>query len=177
MSKRHGTVVTLEDVTDALGVDAARYALARYSSDSTIDIDVELWTRATRDNPVYYVQYAHARIASLLRNAAELGVVRGEEFDPGLLDHERELDLLKVLGEFPQIVATAAELREPHRVARYCEELAGTYHRFYDSCRVLPQGDEPATALTRARLWLVEAARIVLANGLSLLGVSAPDRM
>jgi arginyl-tRNA synthetase len=177
MSKRAGTMVTLEDLVDAIGVDAARYALARYSTDSPIDIDVELWTRATRDNPVYYVQYAHARIASLLRNAAELGVSRGDEFDPGLLGHEKEQELLKALGEFPQVVASAAELREPHRIARYCEELAGTYHRFYDSCRVLPQGDEVATDLTRARLWLVEASRTVLANGLGLLGVSAPDRM
>ena len=177
MSKRHGTVVVLEDVVDAIGVDAARYALARYSMDSPIDIDVDLWTRARNDNPVFYVQYAHARIASLLRNAAELGASRGEDFDPGLLSHEKEHELLKALGEFPQIVATAAELREPHRVARYCEALAGTYHRFYDSCRVLPAGDEPVTDLTRARLWLVEAARTVLANGLGLLGVSAPERM
>ena len=177
MSKRHGTVVTLEDLVDAIGVDAARYALARYSADSPIDIDVELWTRATRDNPVYYVQYAHARIASLLRNAAELGISRGDDLDPGLLAHEKEHELLTALGEFPQVVATAAELREPHRVARYGEELAGTYHRFYDSCRVLPVGDEPVTDLTRARLWLVEASRIVLANGLALLGVTAPARM
>lgn len=177
MSKRHGTVVSLEDLIDAIGVDAARYALARYSPDSPIDIDVELWTRASRDNPVYYVQYAHARIASLLRNAAELGITRGDDFEPGLLSHEKEHELLTALGEFPQVVASAAELREPHRVARYCEALAGTYHRFYDSCRVLPQGDEPATDLTVARLWLVEASRTVLANGLSLLGVTAPDRM
>jgi arginyl-tRNA synthetase len=177
MSKRHGTLVTLEDLVEAIGVDAARYAMARYSADSPIDIDVELWSRATRDNPVYYVQYAHARSASLLRNAADLGVTRGADFDPGLLAHEKEHDLLRALGDFPRVVTTAAELREPHRVARYCEELAGTYHRFYDTCRVLPQGDEPATQLTRARLWLVEASRVVLANGLSLLGVTAPDRM
>jgi arginyl-tRNA synthetase len=177
MSKRHGTVVALEDLVDAVGVDAARYALARYSIDSPIDIDVDLWTSATRDNPVYYVQYAHARIASLLRNAAELGVARGDDYDPGLLTHEKEQELLRALGEFPQLVASAAELREPHRVARYCEELAGTYHRFYDSCRVLPQADELVTDLNRARLWLVEASRIVLANGLDLLGVSTPDRM
>ncbi|MGH3680951.1 MAG: arginine--tRNA ligase, partial [Natronosporangium sp.] len=177
MSKRHGTVVTLDDLVDAIGVDAARYALARYSPDSPIDIDVELWTRTTRDNPVYYVQYAHARIASLLRNAAELGIARGDDFDPGLLGHEKEHELLTALGEFPQAVTSAAELREPHRVARYCENLAGTYHRFYDTCRVLPQGDELPTELTRARLWLVEASRVVLANGLTLLGVTAPDRM
>jgi arginyl-tRNA synthetase len=177
MSKRAGTVVTLEDLVDAIGVDAARYALARYSVDSPIDIDLELWTRATSDNPVYYVQYAHARIASLLRNAAELGISRGEDFDPGLLTHDREGDLLRAIGEFPEIVSTAAELREPHRIARYLEELAGVYHKFYDACRVLPLAGEPATDLTTARLWLVEASRVVLANGLGLLGVSAPDRM
>ena len=177
MSKRAGTVVTLEDMVDAIGVDAARYALARYSVDSPIDLDLDLWTRRTSDNPVFYVQYAHARIASLLRNAADLGVERGADLDPGLLAHERENDLLKALAAFPAIVATGAELREPHRVARYLEELAGTYHRFYDACRVLPQGDEEPTELNRARLWLVEAARIVFANGLALLGVSAPERM
>jgi len=134
-------------------------------------------TRQTNDNPVFYVQYAHARIASLLRNAAEMGVSRGGSYDPALLSHEREGDLLGALGEFPRIVATAAELREPHRVARYLEQLAGTYHRFYDVCRVLPMGDEPVTPLTAARLWLVEATRVVLANGLDLLGVSAPERM
>ena len=177
MSKRAGNVITLADLVDAIGVDAARYALARYSSDSPIDIDLDLWARATNDNPVFYVQYAHARIASLLRNAAELGIARTDDFDPALLDHDREGDLLGALGEFPRIVASAAELREPHRVARYLEQLAGTYHRFYDACRVLPMGDEPATDLTRARLWLVEATRVVLANGLALLGVTAPERM
>jgi arginyl-tRNA synthetase len=177
MSKRHGTVVTLEDLVEAIGVDAARYALARYSADSPIDIDVELWTQHTRDNPVYYVQYAHARIASLLRHAADLGATRGDDFDPSLLAHDKEHELLKALGQFPQVVASAAALREPHRVARYLEDLAGVYHRFYDVCRVLPHGDEPVTDLTRARLWLVEASRIVFANGLGLLGVSAPERM
>ncbi len=177
MSKRAGTVVTLEDLVDAIGVDASRYALARFSVDSPIDLDLDLWTRASSDNPVYYVQYAHARIASLLRHAADLGIARGEDFDPGLLTHEREGDLLRALGEFPEIVSTAAELREPHRVARYLEELAGVYHKFYDACRVLPLAGESATDLTTARLWLVEASRVVLANGLGLLGVSAPDRM
>jgi len=177
MSKRAGTVITLEELIEAIGADAARYALARYSVDSPIDLDIDLWTRRSNDNPVYYVQYAHARIAGVLRNAAEYGLTRGDDFDPGLLSHERENDLLKALGEFPEIVRAAAELREPHRVARYLEELAGTFHKFYDSCRVLPQGDEEPTALNRARLWLVEASRIVLANGLDLLGVSAPERM
>jgi arginyl-tRNA synthetase len=176
MSKRAGTTVTLEELVDAIGADAGRYALARYSTDSTIDLDLDLWARRTSDNPVFYVQYAHARIASLLRNAADLGL-RRDELHPELLDDPREGDLLGALGEFPRVVASAAELREPHRVARYLEELAGTYHRFYDACRVLPRGDEAPSDLHRARLWLVEATRIVLANGLALLGVSAPERM
>jgi arginyl-tRNA synthetase len=179
MSKRAGTVLTLEDFVDALGVDAARYALARYSSDSPIDIDIDLWTRATRDNPVYYVQYVAARTANVARNAAEVGLSRGEpdDFRPELLRHEKENELLKALGQYPAVVASAAELREPHRVARYLEELAGAYHRFYDQCRVLPVGDEPINDLQRARLWLNDATRTVIANGLGLLGVSAPERM
>ncbi|WBB79452.1 arginine--tRNA ligase [Micromonospora sp. WMMD882] len=179
MSKRAGTVVTLEDLVDAIGVDAARYALARYSFDSPIDIDVELWTRASRDNPVYYVQYVAARTASVARNAAEVGLARGDAaaFRPGLLDHEKENELLKALAEFPAVVATAAELREPHRVARYLEDLSGAYHRFYDNCRILPRGDEEVTDRHRARLWLNDATRTVIANGLRLLGVSAPERM
>ena len=177
LSKRAGNLVTLDELVDAVGVDAARYTLARYPADSQMTLDIALVTKHTTDNPVFYVQYAHARISSLLRNAAELGIERGSEFDPALLGHEREGDLLGALGEFPRVVASAAELREPHRVARYLEQLAGTYHRFYDACRVLPMGDEPATDLTRARLWLVEATRIVLANGLGLLGVTAPERM
>ncbi|MBQ0896503.1 arginine--tRNA ligase [Micromonospora purpureochromogenes] len=179
MSKRAGTVVTLEDMVDAIGVDASRYALARYSSDSPIDIDVELWTRATRDNPVYYVQYVAARTASVGRNAAEVGLTRGDAagFRAELLGHEKENELLKALAEFPAVVATAAELRGPHRVARYLEELAGAYHRFYDNCRILPRGDEEVTDLHRARLWLNDATRVVIANGLHLLGVTAPERM
>ncbi|MGH8888223.1 MAG: arginine--tRNA ligase [Acidothermaceae bacterium] len=176
MSKRAGTVVTLEDLIEAVGVDAARYALTRSSADSTLDVDLDLLTRKTNDNPVFYVQYAHARIASVLRHAAELGIDRGE-LDPRLLSHQRENDLLGSLGEFPRVVASSAELREPHRVSRYLEELAGVYHRFYDACRVLPQGDDDVTDLNRARLWLCEATRTVLANGLGVLGVSAPERM
>jgi arginyl-tRNA synthetase len=177
MSKRAGTVVTVDDIVGAIGVDAARYALARYSLDSPIDLDLELWTRRSSDNPVYYVQYAHARIASLLRAAAEAGITRGTGYDPALLSHVRENDLLKALAEFPGVVAGAAELRQPHRVARYLEDLAGAYHRFYDACRVLPRDGEPAGEESRARLWLAEAAGIVLANGLGLLGVTAPDRL
>jgi arginyl-tRNA synthetase len=177
MSKRAGNVVLLADLVEALGVDATRYALARYSSDQMIDLDIDLWTQQTSDNPVFYVQYAHARLSKLQRSAADLGIVRSAEPDLGLLSDEREAALLTSLAEFPRVVATAGELRAPHRVARYLEQLAGTYHRFYDSCRVLPQGDEVATELTDARLWLCEATRIVLANGLRLLGVSAPERM
>jgi arginyl-tRNA synthetase len=179
MSKRAGTVVTLEDFVDALGVDAARYALARYSSDSPIDIDIDLWTRAKNDNPVYYVQYVGARTAGVARNAAEVGLTRGEpdDFRPELLSHDKEHDLLKALGEYPAAVAAAAELREPHRVARYLEDLAGAYHRFYDQCRITPLGDEELGDLHRARLWLNDATRQVLVNGLGLLGVSAPERM
>lgn len=179
MSKRAGTVVTMEDLVEAIGVDAARYAMVRSSVDSTLEIDLDTWSKRTNDNPVFYVQYAHARLASLDRNAADLGIAAGDVADArlGLLDHPREGDLVRTLGEFPQVVATAAVLREPHRVARYLEGLAGAYHRFYDTCRVLPVGDEPVGPLHVARLHLCGAARQVLENGLGLLGVSAPERM
>ncbi|MEU7812354.1 arginine--tRNA ligase [Pseudonocardia sp. NPDC049154] len=175
MSKRAGTVVTMEDLVEAVGVDAARYSLIRSSVDSALDVDLDLLVRRSNDNPVFYVQYAHARLASLARNAADLGVEPGTEY--GLLEHPREGDLIRTLGEFPEIVRAAAELREPHRVARYLESLASAYHKFYDSCRVLPMGDEEVTGLHRARLGLCVAARQVLENGLGLLGVSAPERM
>jgi len=179
MSKRKGNFVLLTDLVDAVGTDAARYALARASVDQQIDIDADLWSRRTNDNPVFYVQYAHARISSVLRNAVELGLTLGEagDVDVTQLAHERESDLLRAIGEFPRVLSGAAELRAPHRVARYLEELAGTYHRFYDSCRVLPRGDEEATSLTTARLWLCAATATVLRNGLDVLGVTAPERM
>ncbi|MFI6358819.1 arginine--tRNA ligase [Streptomyces sp. NPDC050743] len=179
MSKRAGTVLTLDDLTEAVGVDAARYALARASVDAMIDLDIDLLTRQSNDNPVYYVQYAHTRPCAVLRKAREAGIDKGapEEFDPALLTHGREADLLGMLAEFPQVVTTAATLREPHRVAHYLEALAGAYHRFYDACRVLPRAGETPDDRTRARLWLTEAARLVLRNGLRMLGVSAPERM
>jgi arginyl-tRNA synthetase len=179
MSKRAGTIVLLSDLVDAIGVDAARYALARASVDQQIDIDVDVWSRRTNENPVFYVQYAHARISSVLRNAGDLGLALGEagDVDAAQLTHERENDLLRAIGEFPRVLTSAAELRAPHRVARYLEELAGTYHRFYDNCRVLPRGDEDPTPLTTARLWLCAATAVVLRNGLDVLGVSAPERM
>jgi arginyl-tRNA synthetase len=178
MSKRAGTVITMEDLVDAVGVDAARYAMVRSSVDSSLDIDLDLLRKHSNDNPVYYVQYAHARISGVLRNAADLGVTRGD--DLSLLVHEREGDLIRTIGEFPRVVATAAELREPHRVARYLEELAGSFHRFYDrdrGCRVLPQGDEETTPLHQARLTLCAATQHVFGAGLGLLGVTAPERM
>ena len=175
VSKRAGNVITLEDLVDAVGVDAARYQLARSSTDSMIDIDLDLLTRATNENPVHYVQYAHARTANVIKNAAAVGITF-DVFEPELLDHDSETVLLTALGDFPRVVAQAAELREPHRVARYLEELAGYFHRWYDSCRVLPKGDEEITDVNRTRLWLDAATKTVLANGLALLGVSAPDR-
>jgi arginyl-tRNA synthetase len=175
MGKRTGAIVTLLDLVEAIGIDAARYALVRTHIDTNLDIDVDLWARATSDNPVYYVQYAHARVSSILRNATDLGL--DPQSHPTLLTHEKERELLRALAELPRVVAAATTLREPHRVARYLEDTAGSYHRFYDSCRVLPMGDEEPTDLHRARLRLVEATRVVLGNGLALLGVSAPDRM
>jgi len=177
MSKRAGTVVTIDDLVDAVGVDAARYALARSSVDSMIDLDLDLLVSRTNDNPVFYVQYAHARTSNVARNAEGLGVRREDGFSPGLLDHVSESTLLAKIGEFGRVVAQAAELREPHRVARYLEELAGAYHKWYDQRRVIPLGDEPVSDVHRTRLWLNDATRQVLANGLALLGVSAPERM
>lgn len=176
MSKRAGTIVTLDDLVDAVGVDAGRYALVRSSSDSPLDIDLDLLSKRTNENPVFYVQYAHARTRSVARNAEAAGVDRSA-FAPELLTHETESALLGGLQEFPRIVGQAAELREPHRIARYVEEVAGLYHRWYDNCRVLPLGDEPVTDLHRTRLWLNDATGQVVRNGLGLLGVSAPDRM
>lgn len=176
MSKRAGTVITLDDLVEALGVDAARYSLIRSSVDTSIDIDLALWSSASSENPVYYVQYAHARLCALARNAAEFGLIP-DTGHPELLTHDKEGALLRSIGEFPRVLETASTLREPHRVCRYLEDLAGDYHRFYDACRVLPQGDEQPTDLHTARLALCQATRQVVANGLQILGVSAPERM
>jgi arginyl-tRNA synthetase len=180
MSKRSGTLVTMNDLVDSVGVDAARYSLVRSSANASIDIDLDLWSRKTNDNPVFYVQYAHARLSSLMRNAAELGLAvpdKDTELDLDLLTHQREGELIRTIGDYPEVLRIAADLREPHRVARYLEELASAYHKFYDACRILPQGDEEATSLTTARLALCEAVRQLLANGLGLLAVDAPERM
>ncbi|MEY3686628.1 MAG: hypothetical protein RLZZ73_486 [Actinomycetota bacterium] len=178
LSKRAGTIITLEELVEKVGVDAARYTLIRYPVETPMVMDVDILKRNTNENPVYYVQYAHARIAAVLRNADELKAAHGlENFDPEQLSHDRENELLGALAEFPRVVSGAAELREPHRIARYLEELAGLYHGFYADCRVLPMGDEPVTSLHSARLNLCAATKQVLKNGLDLLGVSAPERM
>jgi arginyl-tRNA synthetase len=178
LSKRAGTIITLEELVAKVGVDAARYTLIRYPVDTPMTLDVDLLKRRTNDNPVYYVQYAHARIAALLRNATELGVKVGiENYNPELLTHDRERELLGGLAQFPEVISSAAELRQPHRVARYIEELATLYHGFYSDCRVLPMGEEKPSAIHSTRATLCEATRQTIFNGLTLLGVSAPERM
>ncbi|WP_370589303.1 arginine--tRNA ligase [Salinibacterium sp. ZJ70] len=176
MSKRAGTVVTMEDLVEAVGVDAARYALVRSSIDSNIDIDLDLLSKKSNDNPVFYVQYAHSRTRAVARNAATAGI-DPSTFDPSLLSHETESELLGALADFPRVLLQATEYREPHRVARYLEDLAGSYHRWYGATRVIPQGDDPVEAVHGTRLVLNDATGQVLRNGLRLLGVSAPERM
>ena len=178
LSKRAGTIITLEELVEKVGVDAARYTLIRYPVDTPMVMDIDILKRNTNENPVYYVQYAHARIAAVLRNAAELNIpVDLSAFDSSQLVHDRENELLGALAEFPRVVQSAAELRQPHRVARYLEELAGTYHGFYADCRVLPMGEENPSPLHTARLLLCASTKQVIKNGLDLLGVSAPERM
>ena len=178
LSKRAGTIVTLEDLVEKVGVDAARYTLIRFPVETPMVVDVDLLKKHTNENPVYYVQYAHARISALLRNAAELGVKFGvASLDPTLLSHERERELIGALAQFPTVVSSAAETRSPHRIARYIEELAGTYHGFYSDCRVLPMSGEAPSPLHSARVTLCDATRQVIANALGLLGVTAPERM
>ena len=179
MSKRAGTVITLDDLVEAIGVDGARYSLVRSSVDSSLDIDLGLWASQSADNPVYYVQYGHARICSILRKAEELGFDTAALADAplDLLTHDKEGDLIRTLGEFPEVVATAATLREPHRIARYAEELAAVFHRFYDQCQVLPKAGEETEPIHSARLALAAATRQVMANALTMVGVSAPEKM
>jgi arginyl-tRNA synthetase len=178
LSKRAGTIITLEELVEKVGVDAARYTLIRYPVDTPMVMDIDILRRNTNENPVYYVQYAHARIAGVLRNAADLGISSElATFDPSQLTHDRENELLGALAEYPRVIASAAQFREPHRVARYLEELAGVYHGFYADCRVLPLGEEVIAPIHSARAALSAATMQVIANGLELLGVSAPERM
>lgn len=176
MSKRAGTVVTMEDLVEAVGVDAARYALARSSSNSALDIDLAQLSKKTNDNPVFYVQYAHARTSQVAINAASMSVDHSQ-FDPSLLNHPTETELVAKLSELPRLSQQAAEFREPHRIARYLEEVAGSYHRWYDNCRVIPLAGNEVEPIHSTRLWLNDAAGVVLRNGLGLLGVAAPERM
>jgi arginyl-tRNA synthetase len=176
MSKRAGNLVTLDDFVDLVGADAGRYSLARWSPDTPLTLDISEITKRSNDNPVFYVQYAHARTCNAKLNAESVGIGL-DVFAPELLTSPFEAALLTALGEFPRVVATAAELRAPHRVARYLEDLAGAYHRWYDACRITPQGDDEITDVNRTRAWVNDATRIVLANGLDLLGVGAPERM
>ena len=178
LSKRAGTIITLEELVEKVGIDAARYTLIRYPTDTPMVMDVDLLKKNTNDNPVYYVQYAHARICAVLRNAKDLGIDYGLKFySPELLVHERERELIGLLAEYPRIVAAAAFARQPHRVSRYIEDLAAQYHRFYNDCRVLPLGEEKPTKLNSARACLSMATAQVISNGLDLLGVNAPERM
>ena len=178
LSKRAGTIITLEELVEKVGIDAARYTLIRYPTDTPMVMDVDLLKKNTNDNPVYYVQYAHARICAVLRNAKDLGIDYGLKFySPELLVHERERELIGLLAEYPKIVAAAAFARQPHRVSRYIEDLAAQYHRFYNDCRVLPLGEEKPTKLNSARACLSMATAQVISNGLDLLGVNAPERM
>ena len=178
LSKRAGTIITLEELVEKVGTDAARYTLIRYPTDTPMVMDVDLLKKNTNENPVYYVQYAHARICAVLRNAKELGINHGLDFySPELLTHERERELIGLLAQYPKIVASSALMRQPHRVARYIEEVAGQYHRFYNDCRVLPLGDEKPNDLNSSRASLSLATAQVISNGLDLLGVSAPEKM
>jgi len=178
LSKRAGTIITIAELVEKVGVDASRYTLIRYPVDTPMVMDVDVLKQRTNENPVYYVQYAHARIAAVLRNAVDLKVpFELADLEPSLLSHERENELLGVLAEYPRVVQGAADLREPHRIARYLEELAGVYHRFYADCRVMPLGDESPAPIHSARANLCAATKQVIANGLELLGVSAPEKM
>jgi arginyl-tRNA synthetase len=178
LSKRAGTIITLEELVEKVGVDAARYTLIRYPVDTPMVLDIDLLKKRTNDNPVFYVQYAHARICAVLRNAKDLSIPYGiNHYQAELLTHDRERELLGSLAEFPRVVASAAELRQPHRIARYIEELATLYHGFYNDCRVLPQGDESPSAIHSSRASLCDATRQVISNALNLLGVSAPEKM
>jgi arginyl-tRNA synthetase len=176
MSKRAGMFISLDELIDEVGADAARFTLLSFSGDSAMNFDIETVKRQSMDNPVYYVQYGHARIASILRKAETVGVARKPvaEADLSLLQHEAELDLLRALADVPGQIATAADLRAPQRITHLAQDLAGRFHRFYTECKVVDP-DQPQ--LTQARLSLAAGTKQVLANLLGILGVSAPESM
>lgn len=175
MSKRTGKSVTMRDLVDMVGLDAARYYFAMRSSDTHLDFDLDLATSQSSENPVFYVQYAHARICRMLSSAAEKGIVGGyADYDASLLENESELAVLKMLGDYHSVVIEAAKKRAPQRITRYLHDLASTFHRFYNHSHVI---DVENIAQSKARLALCEAVRITLQNALSLIGVSAPEKM
>ncbi|WP_404405473.1 arginine--tRNA ligase [Jeotgalibacillus malaysiensis] len=174
MSKRTGKAVTMRELVDEVGLDAVRYFFAMRSGDSHMDFDLDLAVSQSNENPVYYAQYAHARICSILRSAEEQGFSFADQADVSLIGTEKEIDLLKKLGEFPQVVGTAAQMRTPHRVATYINELASAFHSFYNANKVL---DAEAPELTKARLNLIQAVRQTISNALKLIGVAAPEQM
>lgn len=174
MSKRTGKAVTMRDLVDEVGLDATRYFFAMRSSDTHLDFDLDLAVSESNENPVYYAQYAHARISSILRQGAEQGIAAGSDADFSLIQSEKEIDLLKKLGEFPQAVAEAALKRTPHRITNYIFELASAFHSFYNAEKVL-DSDHPER--TKARFAMVQAVKIAMKNALSLIGVSAPEKM
>lgn len=173
MSKRTGKAVALRELMDEVGVDAVRYFFSMRSNDSQLDFDLDLARSESNENPVFYVQYAHARIATILSNAKAAGYELDASYDPKLLVSEKEIDLLKQLAAFPVVVADAAKLETPHRVTQYVYDLAAMLHSFYNAEKVLSDDK----ALTQSRLALVQAVKITLANGLKILGVSAPEQM
>jgi arginyl-tRNA synthetase len=173
MSKRTGKAVTMRELVEEVGLDAVRYFFAMRSGDSHMDFDLDLAVSQSNENPVYYAQYAHARISSILRSAEEQGFSASTD-QLHLLQAEKEIDVLKKMGDFPQIVADAAKNRSPHRVATYIQELATTFHSFYNAEKVLDAANED---MTRARLALITAVRTTIANALRLIGVSAPEKM
>ncbi|QRN91058.1 arginine--tRNA ligase [Mammaliicoccus sciuri] len=173
MSKRTGNAITLRDIMDEVGIDAARYFLTMRSPDTHFDFDMELAKKESQDNPVYYAQYAHARISSIIRQAEEKGITIDQNVDLSLITHEKAFDLLKKIAEFEPTIVSAAESRSPHRITNYIQDLAAQFHKFYNAEKVLTDDAEK----TKAHLALIEAARITLRNALALVGVSAPESM
>ena len=174
MSKRTGKAVTMRELVEEVGLDATRYFFAMRSPDTHMDFDLDLAVSQSNENPVYYAQYAHARICSILRQSNEMNISYEGDLDLSLIRKEKEIDLLKKLGEFPQAIVEAADKRAPHRITNYIHDLASAFHSFYNAEKVL---DEEEAELSKVRLALVKAVQITLKNALALIGVHAPERM